>query len=139
MNVPAYCRCADPDAELLEGVPTCTTCGEVIPDPLLRRVLEEVLRLRAQVQRLDRELTEPKRAAAWLAPKQLAARLGRSVDFVYAHAEELGAQRFSTGKKPRLFFPADGIGRDTAGSGQIAPNGDETGEGSANRRSSPDD
>lgn len=36
---------------------------------------------------------------------KLAARLGRSRDYVYEHANELGAIRLGNGPKPRLIFP----------------------------------
>lgn len=44
---------------------------------------------------------------ALLSAAQLAEKLGVSVGYVRAHADELGAVRIGTGTKPRLRFPAD--------------------------------
>ena len=56
----------------------CEACGEPIADPLLVRVLGELLAVRRQFAELERKLTEPKPPAPeWLAPKEFALRLGR--------------------------------------------------------------
>ena len=46
-------------------------------------------------------------AAEWLDAKEVAQRLGFDRDWVYEHAEELGATRVGTGPRPRLRFPRD--------------------------------
>lgn len=110
MKVPGYCACSIPARTVYEGVVSCKHCGEPIADPLLLRLLGELLAMRRQVADLERRLTEPKPPAPeWLAPKELALRLGRSVDFVYSHADELGATRLGDGPRPRLLFPADSV------------------------------
>ena len=110
MTLPGYCSCSTPARTVHEGMLICEECGEPIADPLLLRLLAEVLAQRRQLAELERRLTEPKPPAPqWLAPKELALRLGRSLDFVYSHADELGATRFGDGPRPRLLFPADPV------------------------------
>jgi hypothetical protein len=105
--VKGYCSCAAPDRRVVEGVLTCGACGESIADPLLVRLLAEVMAQRRQLAELEQRLTEPKpRTPDWLAPKEFALLLGRSVDFVYRHSDELGAVRIGDGPRPRLLFPA---------------------------------
>ena len=49
----------------------------------------------------------PQRGAArpWLDAQEVAQRLKMSRDWVYEHAEELGASRIGSGPRPRLRFP----------------------------------
>ena len=106
MKVPGYCSCKTPDQVLEEGIYSCNACGERIPDPLLLRVLAELLATRRQLAALERKLTKPKPPAPeWLTAKEMAPRFGRSLDFVYKHADELGARRVGAGPRPRLLFP----------------------------------
>jgi hypothetical protein len=106
MNVPGYCACDVPERVVREGVAQCEVCGELIHDPLLLRLLGEVLALRRQVAKLERKLTEPKpRTPDWLAPKEFALLLGRSVDFVYRHADELGAKKVGKGTAAAASLP----------------------------------
>ena len=110
MNIPGYCSCSTPARAVYEGVLTCDQCGEPIADPLLVRLLAEVVAQRRQLAELERNLTEPKPPTPdWLAPKEFALLLGRSVDFVYDHADELGAVRVGEGPRPRILFPADSV------------------------------
>jgi len=106
--VKGYCSCATPIRVVVEGVASCGECGEKTADPLLLRVLGEVLALRRQLAELERKVTEPKPPTPeWLAPKEFARLLGRSVDFIYRHADELGAVRVGNGPRPRFLFPTD--------------------------------
>ena len=108
MNLPGYCSCSAPARAVVEGLLTCDDCGEPIADPLLVRILAELVVQRRQLAGLERKLTEPKPPTPdWLAPKEFAQRLGRSIDFVYAHADQLGAVRIGDGPRPRLLFPAN--------------------------------
>ena len=50
-------------------------------------------------------------STTWLSAEEVAERLGVSRDFVYAHQEELGAQRLSTGARPRLRFDTRSVDR----------------------------
>jgi hypothetical protein len=131
MKLPGYCSCSAPARTVYEGVLSCEACGEPIADPLLLRVLGELLTTRRQLAALERKLTEPKfPAPEWLAPKEFAALLGRSVDFVYDHADELGAVRVGDGPRPRLLFPTDPVssGDFRRDSGETSPAGDAGGE-----------
>jgi hypothetical protein len=125
VNVPGYCACAVPEHSVHEGRLMCDRCGEPVADPLLLRVFRELLAVRRQVAELERKLTEPKSPAPeWLAPKELALLLGRSLDFVYRHADELGVMRVGDGPRPRLLFPvsSDAFRRDSDGTA-ISPGG----------------
>lgn len=62
---------------------------------------------------------------------EVAARLGRSRDWVYAHRAELGAVALGSGPRPRLGFPAERVAAYSAGSG---PNAPETAPASGARR-----
>ena len=76
MTLPGYCNCSTPARTVYEGVLTCEACGEPIADPLLLRILAEVLALRRQLTHLERRLTEPRTPAPeWLAAKEFAQRL----------------------------------------------------------------
>ncbi|MGA8720316.1 MAG: hypothetical protein WB557_20070 [Solirubrobacteraceae bacterium] len=47
----------------------------------------------------------PSEATAWLHAQEVAQRLGVSREWVYEHADELGALRIGSGPRPRLRFP----------------------------------
>jgi predicted DNA-binding transcriptional regulator AlpA len=47
----------------------------------------------------------PNEATAWLDAQEVAQRLGVSREWVYEHADELGALRIGSGPRPRLRFP----------------------------------
>ena len=101
-----YCRCPDPDRRVVEGIEICAKCGDRIVDPILRAIYGEVREITGRLDELERKLSEPMPPEPeWLAPKELAQRLGRSVDFVYSHSAELGAKRVGDGPRPRLLFP----------------------------------
>lgn len=51
--------------------------------------------------------------AAWLNAREVARRLGVTREWVYEHADELGASRIGTGPRPRLRFPAEPLVRDS--------------------------
>jgi hypothetical protein len=44
-------------------------------------------------------------AGELITPAELARRLGRSRDWIYDHAEQLGGIRIGNGDRPRVFFP----------------------------------
>jgi hypothetical protein len=102
VNLAGYCNCSTPSRAVNEGMLMCEQCGEPIADPLLVRALAELLAMRRQLAELKQQLAEPKPPAPeWLAPKEFALILGRSVDFVYDHADELGAVRVGDDPRPR--------------------------------------
>lgn len=47
----------------------------------------------------------PRESTAWLDAQEVAQRLGVSREWVYEHADELGALRIGSGPRPRLRFP----------------------------------
>ena len=53
------------------------------------------------------ELLRDQRPSSLLSAEQVGERLGRSRDFVYTHAEELGAVALGNGPRPRLGFPPE--------------------------------
>jgi predicted DNA-binding transcriptional regulator AlpA len=52
---------------------------------------------------------QPARQTKWLDALEVARRLGVSREWVYEHAEELGATRLGSGRRPRLRFPERGL------------------------------
>ena len=62
-----------------------------------RRRVVEVLRERDEARRARRP--------AWLDAQEVARQLGVSREWVYEHADELGAMRIGSGPRPRLRFP----------------------------------
>ena len=50
-------------------------------------------------------------AQRWLDAQEVAERLGVSREWVYEHADELGARRIGNGRRPRLRFPAHSLDR----------------------------
>lgn len=58
----------------------------------------------------------------WLDALEVARRLGVSREWVYEHAEELGATRLGSGRRPRLRFPERSLaGPPAASAPQPAP------------------
>lgn len=113
---PVFCSCSAPKRQLAEGVATCANeeCGELILDPALKLILEEIRRLRRQVAAPQADCGNGENGHHDAEPDELisaaevARRLGRSPDWVYAHADELGAIRLGDGPRPRLWFdPAE--------------------------------
>ena len=66
-------------------------------DVVVRRVLDAI-----RAEGLTASANEPK---AWLDANDVAKRLRVSREWVYEHAQELGAERIGTGPRPRLRFP----------------------------------
>jgi hypothetical protein len=60
--------------------------------------------IEAVAQRVVQLLAQPRSEYDLLDPKQLAREIGVSVDFVYAHATQLGGMRLGEGPKARLRF-----------------------------------
>lgn len=61
----------------------------------------------ATARRLVGVVKEPSATFALVGARELAAELGVSVDYVYAHARELGGVRLGTGPKARIRFDLD--------------------------------
>jgi hypothetical protein len=118
-----YCRCeAAVGTEVVDGgLILCSACGCVRPDPLILAVFREQRRISQQqetmleaIERLERggdysehEQRVEETAASpnkLLTPAELAQELGRSRDFIYDHADELGVSRVGDGPQPRLYF-----------------------------------
>jgi hypothetical protein len=64
---------------------------------LVQRVLDAI--------RAEGLIPRASEAEAWLSAKDVAKRLRMSREWVYQHAEELGASRIGNGRRPRLRFP----------------------------------
>ncbi len=69
-----------------------------LSDRVAARILEA---MKAEEMTLNTICTE-----TWLDARQVARRLGVSREWVYEHADELGASRIGGGRRPRLRFPA---------------------------------
>jgi predicted DNA-binding transcriptional regulator AlpA len=68
-----------------------------LSDAIVARVMEAF--------RAERIIPQAPSAMTWLDANEVARRLGVSRDWVYEHADELGASRIGSGSRPRLRFP----------------------------------
>ena len=88
------------------------TGDDQLIDDIVDRLLDR-LGEAAVVQRLSEALKavgllpQPPDAARWLDADDVAKRLNRKREWVYAHATELGVRRVGKGSRPRLLFPPD--------------------------------
>jgi hypothetical protein len=60
-----------------------------------------------RVLELLEERNELRGGLRFVSADELAALLGRSREWVYDHADELGGRRIGTGRRPRLWFDVD--------------------------------
>ena len=74
---------------------------EEIADRLSGAIVARVV----EVLREEGLSPRPSEATAWLDAQEVAQRLGVSREWVYEHADELGALRIGSGPRPRLRFP----------------------------------
>lgn len=65
----------------------------------------------ATARKLVEFVAERGRTFGLVGPRELAEGLGVSLDYVYAHATELGAMRLGSGPKARIRFDLDGARR----------------------------
>lgn len=68
-----------------------------VSDAIVERVVEAI--------KADGIIPHGRATIPWLDAKQVAELLGVERDWVYEHAEELGALKIGTGPRPRLRFP----------------------------------
>ncbi len=71
---------------------------------LIELGMENVAERVVELLRVSDDLSPQRGAPRLVDARELAARLGVSRDYVYAHADELGAVRLGGGSKPRLRF-----------------------------------
>jgi hypothetical protein len=74
-------------------------------DEIVDRLTETVVERVIEAIQADRNAREARPTRAWLDAQEVARRLGVSRDWVYEHADELGASRMGSGPRPRLRFP----------------------------------
>jgi predicted DNA-binding transcriptional regulator AlpA len=74
-------------------------------DEIVERLSDVVVERVVEAIRAQGIVPQPSSATAWLDAKEVAELLGVERDWVYEHAEELGASRLGTGPRPRLRFP----------------------------------
>src|SRR5947199_4062599 len=72
-----------------------------IADRLSNAIVERVI----EAVRAEVNIRPTPAASEWLDARQVAERLGVSREWVYEHAEDLGASRIGSGRRPRLRFP----------------------------------
>jgi hypothetical protein len=65
----------------------------------------------ATARKLAEVIAERGKTFGLVGPRELAEGLGVSLDYVYAHATELGAMRLGSGPKARIRFDLDGARR----------------------------
>jgi predicted DNA-binding transcriptional regulator AlpA len=78
-----------------------TTVIDEIADRLSDAIVTRVL----EALRSERIITPAPSTVTWLDAHEVAQRLGVSREWVYEHADDLGASRLGTGARPRLRFP----------------------------------
>lgn len=121
-----FCRCERPvRCETSDGARYCADCEELLPSAeseLLAHLIRRVDKLSRAVATIA---PEPEAAPADLIDAEEAARrLGVSRDYVYSHADELGAVRLGDGPRARLRFDPSQLRRPSPngnGNGQLAP------------------
>jgi len=96
-----------------------------LSDVIVERVVEAI--------RAERIIPQAYTATAWIDAQEVAQRLRMSREWVYEHAEELGASRIGSGPRPRLRFPPQLLDSQTGR--QPSP---EAASQPAKRRSKPD-
>jgi predicted DNA-binding transcriptional regulator AlpA len=69
------------------------------------RIIDAIVARVVEVLREEGLSPRASRQTAWLDAQEVARWLGVSREWVYEHAEELGASRIGTGPRPRLRFP----------------------------------
>ena len=101
-----FCSCSVPSQQVADGRLICGECGELVPDPISRLILQELVQIRLRLEAIEGEprASSAEPAFELLTPAQVAELLGRDRAWVYAHADELGALRFGEGPKSRLLF-----------------------------------
>jgi hypothetical protein len=77
-----------------------------LADPVARRVIEMIK---------DEGVLAAPTAGTWLNAAEVAQLLHVSREWVYQHADELGAVRLGGGRRPRLRFRREGLATGTAG------------------------
>jgi predicted DNA-binding transcriptional regulator AlpA len=70
-----------------------------LSDAIVERVVEAI--------RAEGIIPQGRASTPWLDAKEVADLLGVDRDWVYEHADELGASRIGSGPRPRLRFPPD--------------------------------
>jgi hypothetical protein len=92
------------------------TIGEIVAqlvEPLARRIVE-VIQTEGLIAKAG--ASEP-----WLDAQEVARQLGMTREWVYEHADELGATRLGTGPRPRLRFPPRGLDGPDAHESRLRP------------------
>ena len=81
--------------------------GPLVIEELADRLSEVIAERVVEAMRAELIVSPGATATAWLDAKEVAERLGVDRDWVYEHADELGASRLGSGPRPRLRFPPD--------------------------------
>jgi hypothetical protein len=102
-SLPSVVKVLDVDAEidttLLDSI-----VARVI-EPIVARLIEPIATQVVEMIREEGILPEPSPPDAWLSAAEVARRLRVKREWVYQHADELGAMRIGGGRRPRLRFP----------------------------------
>jgi predicted DNA-binding transcriptional regulator AlpA len=92
------------------------------------RLSDAVVARVVEAMRVEGLIAEARPANDWLDAQEVARRLGVCREWVYEHAEQLGASRIGTGPRPRLRFPPQVLD---------LPRGNSTSPQAATRSTSP--
>ncbi len=69
------------------------------------RVTDVIVERLVEAIKAERSIPQEHASVSWLDAKAVADLLGVERDWVYEHADELGASRIGSGPRPRLRFP----------------------------------
>ena len=78
-------------------------------EEIVKRVSDAVVTRVVEVLSEERRSPRARQPMPWLDAQEVARQLGVSRDWVYEHANELGASRVGAGPRPRLRFPPDAV------------------------------
>ena len=86
-------------------------------DEIADRLTDAVVARIIDVIRIEGLVARAGVGQRWLDAQEVAERLGVKREWVYEHADELGARRIGRGRRPMLRFPAQSLDRLANGSG----------------------
>jgi hypothetical protein len=89
-------------------------------DKIADRLTDAVVARIIDVIRIEGLIARASGGQRWLDAQEVTERRGVSREWVYEHADELGARRIGSGRRPRLRFPAHSLDRPTTGFGGAA-------------------
>jgi hypothetical protein len=88
------------------AVPQALQLDPTLIDEIADRLGDVIVQRVVEAIRAEGIIPQANPTTSWLDAKEVADGLGVERDWVYEHADELGASRIGTGPRPRLRFPS---------------------------------